>query len=368
MQPLEITLKTLTPLWTGGIEAGKMDRIHETGIIGSLRWWYEAIVRGLGGRACDPSTHSCVYDPEKPHNGLCDVCQLFGATGWRRQFSLRVTSNMAPSWNDNHPINIRPYGRNRDWYLPPGQVGTTTISLTGDLRTRQELKATLLFMGKYGNYGARPQLGYGRFQIIDIKNDPGSHNWKVIGEAKPGELPDLRTFTFFNLQFQPRHNDWWRQISGVRQLPQDRQNLVANLVAQHQTVPTTPALKNYLRFGLESDWSSEIAHWLFGTLRGNQRLRSKVGLSWAYYQQDRWQIDGWIYLPQDKPGKANQQNIKQQLQQALMLPQNWLSGIGLKSDYNYQAKTNVMPAIYPWETHTASQIAHFLNQQNQGDA
>ena len=43
-----IRLRTLTPLWTGGVETGKMDRIHETGIIGSLRWWYETLVRGLG--------------------------------------------------------------------------------------------------------------------------------------------------------------------------------------------------------------------------------------------------------------------------------------------------------------------------------
>ena len=35
-RPLELT--TLTPIWTGGVETGKMDRIHETGIIGSLRW------------------------------------------------------------------------------------------------------------------------------------------------------------------------------------------------------------------------------------------------------------------------------------------------------------------------------------------
>ncbi|MBK9094822.1 MAG: type III-B CRISPR module RAMP protein Cmr1 [Anaerolineae bacterium] len=46
-EPLNITIRTLTPLWTGGVD-GAMDRIHETGILGSLRWWYEAIVRGLG--------------------------------------------------------------------------------------------------------------------------------------------------------------------------------------------------------------------------------------------------------------------------------------------------------------------------------
>ncbi|MCU0527871.1 MAG: type III-B CRISPR module RAMP protein Cmr1, partial [Elainella sp. Prado103] len=46
---MEINVKTLTPLWTGGADAGKCDRIHETGILGSLRWWMEVLVRGMGG-------------------------------------------------------------------------------------------------------------------------------------------------------------------------------------------------------------------------------------------------------------------------------------------------------------------------------
>ena len=50
MDPLTIELKTLTPLWTGGVDK-TCDRLHETGLIGSLRWWYEALVRGLGGYA-----------------------------------------------------------------------------------------------------------------------------------------------------------------------------------------------------------------------------------------------------------------------------------------------------------------------------
>ncbi|WP_322489162.1 hypothetical protein [Chloroflexus sp.] len=35
-QTTDLTLTTLTPLWTGGID-GVTDRIHETGLIGSLR-------------------------------------------------------------------------------------------------------------------------------------------------------------------------------------------------------------------------------------------------------------------------------------------------------------------------------------------
>ncbi|MCD5415521.1 type III-B CRISPR module RAMP protein Cmr1, partial [Candidatus Bipolaricaulota bacterium] len=38
-EPLTITLKTITPLWTGGVD-GTCNRLHATGIIGSLRWWY----------------------------------------------------------------------------------------------------------------------------------------------------------------------------------------------------------------------------------------------------------------------------------------------------------------------------------------
>ncbi len=66
---LEINLSTLTPIWTGGAD-GRSDRLHVTGIMGSLRWWYEVMVRSVGGNACDPGTHSCLYDPDKPYDGL----------------------------------------------------------------------------------------------------------------------------------------------------------------------------------------------------------------------------------------------------------------------------------------------------------
>ena len=103
MTPMEIELRTLTPLWTGGVDQ-VCDRVHETGLIGSLRWWYEALVRGLGSYACDPTAEpKCSFGEEKYRKsratderqrlreaGLCDVCQAFGATGWARKFRLQV--------------------------------------------------------------------------------------------------------------------------------------------------------------------------------------------------------------------------------------------------------------------------------------
>lgn len=94
-----ITIKTLTPIWTGGV-GGRCDRLHETGIIGSLRWWYEAIVRGLGGYACDPTDdrRRCELsgkektDAERREN-LCPACYLFGCGGWRRKFKLELRAD-----------------------------------------------------------------------------------------------------------------------------------------------------------------------------------------------------------------------------------------------------------------------------------
>ncbi len=80
---LKLKLKPLTPLWTGD-ENRRCSTLRETGIIGSLRWWYEALIRGLGGSACDPTNTTC---DGKDH---CAACELFGCTGWARKFRLEV--------------------------------------------------------------------------------------------------------------------------------------------------------------------------------------------------------------------------------------------------------------------------------------
>ena len=83
-ETLTFELKSVTDVWTGGVDQ-HCDRLHETGLLGSLRWWYEAVVRGLGGSACDPTDDSPCRD--KDH---CAACELFGCTGWSRKFRLQV--------------------------------------------------------------------------------------------------------------------------------------------------------------------------------------------------------------------------------------------------------------------------------------
>jgi len=91
---MEWKLKALKPIWTGDVNR-QGNRFVPTGLMGSLRWWFEVLVRGLGGHACDPTANNGVRCPDndkEPHEPghHCVVCELFGCTGWARKFRLMV--------------------------------------------------------------------------------------------------------------------------------------------------------------------------------------------------------------------------------------------------------------------------------------
>jgi len=307
MAAMKITLKTLTPLWTGGVETGKMDRLHETGLIGSLRWWYEAIVRGLGGDVCDPTSDNpanrCQFDAKayKETNnvedglaGVCPVCHLFGCTGWRRRFRLVIEDDHTePLWTPpEQPLNIRPPDRNRGWFLPPGRMGILTLRFDGNKETLSMLAAIFLFLERWGSLGAKPQLGYGVFKMEQReKIARRAAAWQPMGRKEADlKLPDLRHFGFFQYRFQPQKPGWWTQTPGIERVV----IRVAPLVSRHRTVPVAPALKNEWRFHhWRKEWGDEYS--FFGTLQRN-RIRSKVAVSWAYPQGADWEVRGHAWL------------------------------------------------------------------------
>ncbi|HZT30947.1 MAG TPA: type III-B CRISPR module RAMP protein Cmr1 [Bryobacteraceae bacterium] len=83
----EWVLKARSPIWTGDVDR-KGERTVTTGLLGSLRWWFEVLVRGLGGSACDPSD-SDGRCPDKSGKH-CVVCELFGCTSCARKFRFDV--------------------------------------------------------------------------------------------------------------------------------------------------------------------------------------------------------------------------------------------------------------------------------------
>lgn len=97
-------LRAVTDIWTGDCK-GKNTRLIPTGIMGSLRWWCEVLVRGLGGKACDPTDDEsrCPDHGKDPlENGHhCVVCELFGCTGWARKFRLMIKDDKGSILKDS---------------------------------------------------------------------------------------------------------------------------------------------------------------------------------------------------------------------------------------------------------------------------
>jgi CRISPR-associated protein Cmr1 len=106
MEYMEYHLKTLSPIWTGDAFT-KNEKVQLTGIKGSLRWWSEAVIRGLGLPACDPVTDDrCElksdYIKALKKEGLllseyldtfiCPACKIYGCTNWGSKFKLQITT------------------------------------------------------------------------------------------------------------------------------------------------------------------------------------------------------------------------------------------------------------------------------------
>ncbi len=291
MTTLEIRMRTLTPLWTGGVDQ-TCDRLHETGLIGSLRWWYEALVRGLGGSACDPTGDSrCEYDPKKPdppEKQLCAVCYVFGCTGWTRRFRLQVESegNTLLQQSDNVLI---PSGRVHQskggqraggWYVfGKSRVGTIGIRIiplcNADLRP---LHTILTLINQHASLGPKGASGYGIIQVENVQPDV---EWMVgISNRLPARnnsLPDFRDFFFASFRFQaPKRTDWWRQIDGIQQAvngklpngssPRPLRSAYQELEQMYNqgVLPVAPAIRNWLRFHWQHGLSARETHFVFG--------------------------------------------------------------------------------------------------------
>jgi CRISPR-associated protein Cmr1 len=282
MEPLIIQLETLTPLWTGGVD-GQCDRLHETGLIGSLRWWYEALVRGLGGQACDPTAHSCIYDEKKPHNGLCDACQVFGATGWRRQFRLLIEDTTQPNGltGRQQPTGNRYKRRNNptdrpqlpSWYFNGrGRGGTfklTVIPLSPDFDPQLVL-GLLKLMEKNTGLGEKTQLGYGWVQLASS--------------------PEFDINAFVNA-LQSAANT---QLSSNSPLPQLCEMFFAQVEVKDPNLKATLNLKYDVRAAFRSAFggNQQLRHFVCGLVRGQERQAAKIHYSQAV--NDIMRVWGWI--------------------------------------------------------------------------
>jgi CRISPR-associated protein Cmr1 len=300
LDKLEINIKTLTPIWTGSVEAGKCDRIHETGILGSLRWWMEVLVRGVGGNVCDPTEHKCLYDPKKSNNGLCDICQIFGATGWKRRFRLEVQEGQISDASIQNPMKanrsyIDKQGKLKTptWYFPSSpKSGFFTLQIQGlhSSFNPEIIGGLIQFMADCSALGARPQMGFGVIEVEDtcITMQP-LYDWliTIAGSNTDPDLPSLQNI--FLAQITPKN-------SNPAFKEEDTFNLKYDLRQLFRTEQDTNESKNEdgrSRPKKKVDRDKELRHFIMGTVE-DKRIAAKIKMSRAYEDGRLIRVWGWV--------------------------------------------------------------------------
>lgn len=316
---LTIKLETLTPLWTGGAD-GKSDRLHITGIMGSLRWWYEVLVRSVGGRVCPVDKH-CIYKQEEPDQGLCDVCRIFGATGWARRFKLIVSEeNLQPkkpmvrttidrserrvfTLSRDHPANHDP-----KWYLSSDPLyGDVTLEIITTLPLEEKGKelldpkiigALIQLIADRGSIGAKPQMGLGVVRVNSWRFET-HHTSESLGVKPQMDLDVMHGTGRQSIQPLLRH---LKQLVAKHEHHNDELPSLHNMFFARVKVDRASATES-ATFDLKYDIRGmfrqafknvDLRHTIMGSVSRGDRQGAKIMMSYPY---DNGIIRIWGWIP-----------------------------------------------------------------------
>ncbi|MBN1921646.1 MAG: type III-B CRISPR module RAMP protein Cmr1 [Anaerolineae bacterium] len=314
---MQIHLNFVTPLWTG--DASKQaQRVVGTGLLGSLRWWYEAMIRGLDGWACDPTDdhHRCQLNANGfkaalergcPHlgkgklcptceaqalsaNGLCATCQLFGATGWAKTITVALQDETISEYPPTGSGQVKTTGGRLNlkkepsaWYFYEGRGQSVSLSVVprrvDDTLSESVYLGLLEFIRRNAALGAKNALGYGLFEWgepVDALATASGFAQALADRAAIGRVghkerwPDLREMFFAQMDLK---KDWTHS---------DFVNFKYDLRQAFHSSAITPKLR----------------HFLLGDIRNEPHQASKIKMA-LWSDQSVLQIWGWI--PQQLP-------------------------------------------------------------------
>ncbi len=373
MENIEITFKTLTPLWTGGAERDS-NRVRETGLLGSLRWWYEGIVRGMEGYACDPVGDSrCEFDAKAkrpPEEQLCLACWLFGCTGWQRRFRLEVSGLEPQGLFFVASSNVYQAAGNWLWRVFGGEdlggtrqgrgaAVTFTLSvqaLWGEQATLRVIPlggdgegvlARVAFLlntvARWGALGAKPQHGFGQIRITSglasALVEEGQGLIAADAQSKSGKSPPefFNLNSFFSHIYQmtkiEHYLDRLREIGTP--LKGYRQHFIPcafdiRYKSRSKDFRTGEGEDFGMRPWFRDKWGTRVAHRLFGrsdARRDEDRSAGRIHVSHLYRKDGSWHLKVWGHVPSNlKDNKGNPISVESVAEQVTAFVQTMFPG------------------------------------------
>jgi CRISPR-associated protein Cmr1 len=320
---MKYLLQSNTPIWTGGATR-ICDTIHEAGIIGSLRWWYEVVLRGLDVFACDPTMDTgtdkrCPIELNEDKK-WCNACNLFGMTGLQRKFKININrgKQVYEQTDQKQNINIKPSRcdppRTTGWFLGAGRIATDqkglallVTPLTSSEYTSNTLEVLLCLLSKWGGIGARQQHGYGIFEIFCEKLQNGLSKEEKLNKfinaskspaenqppkrrttAISADMPNLKNFFFAKIKLDGLTVNWENDLDGVPAITNERKRF--DEWHNHTSRIFAPALKNQLRFVAFKDDTGKQKK-LFGNIK--DKSGAKVNVSHIYDANGNKEVRVW---------------------------------------------------------------------------
>ncbi|MDA8333878.1 MAG: type III-B CRISPR module RAMP protein Cmr1 [Peptococcaceae bacterium] len=328
---MNLQITPLTPLWTGDAKR-KGDHILETGVLGSLRWWYEVLIRGLGYYACDPGGGTCEYKEKEGSASVCAVCQLFGCTGYGRRFRLLVHggSGAGPL------VEVKLKSRNTDnpgWRIPTIVSGPLTLSVLpmgssdrGEVGAAA-LRCTLRLVEQYGALGGKTSHGQGVVKIEWAGDHSAEKDFALLREElakrhayytkNPVGAPDLRDLVGATILLEDdtlNAESIWQALS----LAATKDNKPWNPPLRECTwVPSSPAIRSCLRQWLREkanfpEFTESLVrerHRLMGTTKqwgdpqpqkkGDRPKGSDIFVTHFYKVEGCWTMRIFAFIPRE---------------------------------------------------------------------
>ncbi|MBL7184307.1 MAG: type III-B CRISPR module RAMP protein Cmr1 [Anaerolineae bacterium] len=388
---MEIRLRTLTPLWTGG--AGRnSDRLRETGLLGSLRWWYEGIVRGMGGRVCDATADDaskrCIFEQKKgetfedAYAHLCLACRLFGCTGWRRRFRLEVDGLEAQALFFVASSDVHQAAGNWLWRMfggeelggdRKGRGAAVTFALGVEALWGQQATLRVVPLGsdaegtlarvaflletiaRWGALGAKPQHGFGQIEVTDGLEP------SLVEEGRRLVVADVRDESgtsqpdFFNLNHffsrtfrlaQPEpYQGTGREIGTPPRGFDYRQHFIPcafdiRYKSRGKDFRTGKGKDFGMRPWFRERWGTGVAHRLFGrsdARRDEDRSAGRIHVSHLYRPEPGgpWHLKVWGHVPSNlKDDRGNPISVEDVAGQVTAFVQTMFSDSRLVDEFN----------------------------------
>ncbi len=245
---VEVTFETITPLWTGDAWQNTIE-IRPSPLVGSLRFWFETIMYFADILSNKDFNHqNGRFEKEVDRRKLKEFVQkngndikeivkhlindqqiplssvIFGTTNWRSLIEIKDIFDINNFSNYKYYLGTMkfPELKHNDkiptWYFKKGFYGDFQIKFLVEEKIIDSIFYPLLtFMDKYGFWGGKWNIGYGRLKLENLPNTEEKFDLEIFNIREESDnffILEVDNFSDL-IKFNDKKIKWQCQLNCV---------------------------------------------------------------------------------------------------------------------------------------------------------